>query len=147
MVINRLKKNYILLQFLMTTRAEALLRLCKLDKALDDVNRVLESNPKHPHALAVRGDAMFQVKFLFLIRAHSFLQFSTPELFFFWWAKLREFSHGLITYCTDIVMLVLFQMCDFEHALVNYEKGLRVSVEPLLSRFLIGKTRASESVL
>ena len=43
--------------------------------------------------------------------------------------------------------VLFFQMCDFEHALVNYEKGLRVSVEPLLSRFLIGKTRASESVL
>ena len=46
----------------MTTRAEAFLRLCKLDKALDDVNEVLEANPIHSHALAVRGDAMFQVQ-------------------------------------------------------------------------------------
>ena len=45
----------------MTTRAEAYLRLCKLDKALEDVNEVLEANPFHSHALAVRGDALFQV--------------------------------------------------------------------------------------
>ena len=50
-----------MLQFLMTTRAEAYLRLCKLDKALEDVNEVLEANPIHSHALAVRGDALFQV--------------------------------------------------------------------------------------
>ena len=82
----------------MTTRAEALLRLCKVDLALSDVSEVLLSNPVQSHALAVKGDA-------------------------------------------------LFQQCDFEHALVNYERGLKVSVEPLASRFRVGKTRASESIL
>ena len=52
------------LQFLMTTRAEAFLRMCKLDKALQDVNKVLQSNSNHSHALAVRGDAMFQVIYI-----------------------------------------------------------------------------------
>ena len=47
----------------MTTRAEAFLRMCKLEKALKDVNEVLQSNPNYSHALAVRGDALFQVKF------------------------------------------------------------------------------------
>ena len=41
----------------------------------------------------------------------------------------------------------LFQTCRFEHALVNYERGIRVSVEPLLSRFLGGRNRASESIM
>ena len=63
----------------------------------------------------------------------------------------RFLAFGLGTYFAFKLILaccvLFFQMCDFEHALVNYEKGLRVSVEPLLSRFLIGKTRASESVL
>ncbi len=85
-------------QLLLTTRAEAFLKSCKLNKALQDVCEVLEANPRHPQALAVRGDA-------------------------------------------------LFQRCEFEHALVNYERGLRISVEPLSSRFTIGKTRASESIL
>ena len=90
--------NWPSFQSLLATRAEAWLKLCSLDKALRDVNEVLESNPKHNQALAVRGD-------------------------------------------------VLFQQCHFEHALVNYERGLKTSVEPLTSRFLIGKTRASESIM
>lgn len=72
--------------------------MCKLNKALEDVNQVLDANSWHCHALAVKADA-------------------------------------------------LFQRCDFEHALVNYERGLRISVEPLSGRFNIGKTRASESIL
>ena len=59
-----------MLQFLMTTRAEAYLRLCKLDKALEDVNEVLEANPIHSHALAVRGDALFQVNKKIKYRSH-----------------------------------------------------------------------------
>jgi tetratricopeptide (TPR) repeat protein len=41
----------------------------------------------------------------------------------------------------------LFQQCHFEHALANYERGLRLSAEPLAGRFLIGKARASESIM
>ena len=87
-----------LTESLLATRAEVYLKLCTLDKALKDVNEVLDSNSNHNQALAVRGD-------------------------------------------------VLFQQCHFEHALVNYERGLKCSVEPLTSRFLIGKTRTSESIM
>ena len=82
----------------MATRGEAWLKQGRMVTALEDVNQVLAANPYHPHALAVKGDA-------------------------------------------------LFQMCQFEHALVFYERGLKKSTEPLYSRFQLGKVRASESIM
>ena len=41
----------------------------------------------------------------------------------------------------------LFQQCLFEHALVFYERGLRLTTENLNGRFNIGKTRATESIM
>ena len=70
----------VFLQFLMTTRAEAFLRMCKLDKALQDVNKVLQSNSNHSHALAVRGDAMFQVRGRSQIMLCNFHYFLTTHL-------------------------------------------------------------------